>query len=140
MLSLSVSRTSLGLVPLTAADSTQASGATVMDWSPGLVVRDTTIVKSKWADGGVVTHSRDDVVTMALVLFLRGGSLAASRVLAESWAAALGQFDYTITETLTGGVRAFACMPANVDISASPNQWRAGVVSVTASIPRNPWP
>jgi len=139
MLSLSVSRTSLGRVPLTAADSTQV-GATVMDWSPGLVVRDMTIVKSKWADGGVVTHSRDDIVTMTLSLFLRAGSLTASRLLAEEWAEALGQLDYTITETLTAGARAFAAMPASVDITANPNHWRAGIVSVTASIPRNPWP
>lgn len=139
MLTLSVSRTSLGLVPLTAADVTQ-SGATIMDWSPGLVVRDTTIVRSKWADGGIVTHSRDDVVTMTLSLFLRGGSLAASRALAEVWVAALGQFDYTITETLTGGSRAFAAMPASVDISSNPNFWRNGIVPITATIPRNPWP
>jgi len=140
MLSLSVSRTSLGLVPLTAADTTQALGATIMDWSPGLVVRDVTIAKSKWAPGGVATRVRDDVVTMGLTLWLRGGSLAASRALAEAWVAALGQFDYTITETLTGATRPFAAMPATVDIGSNPTLWRAGIVPVSASIPRNPWP
>lgn len=134
---LSVSRTSLGLVPLTAANSATVA-ATIRDWSPGLVVRDTTIARSKWAPGGVVTRSRDDVVTMTLSLFLRAGSLSASRALAEAWATALGQFEYTITESISGAVRPFAAMPASVDMAES--YWRNGVVELNASIPRNPWP
>jgi len=137
MLSLSFSRTSLGKVPLTAADTTQ-SGATIMSWDPGLVVRDVAISRSKWARGGVPTRTRDDVVIATLTLFLRGGSLAASRTLAETWAEALGQLDYTITETLTGGVRVFTAMPTSADIPTAKSLWRNGIVLLTAAIPRNP--
>lgn len=138
MIALSVSRTSLGLVPLTVSDVTGA-GATLRDWNPGVADREVVIARSKWAPGGVATRTRDDVVLMKLELYLRGGSLAASRVLAETWSAALGQLDYTITETVTGGTpRPYAAMPASVLLDDDPDYLRNGIVIVSASIPRNP--
>ena len=138
MIALTVSRTLLGLPPLTAVDVT-APGATIRAWNPGQVVRETTLARSPDMGGGVATASRDDVVTMTLDLFLRGGSLRQSRVLADAWAAALGQLDFTIREVCDGATRTWLCLPTSVDIPPTPALWRGGIVQLTASIPRNPW-
>lgn len=139
MISLSVDRSSLGLLPLTVADS-GSSGAVLAAWQPSRKERDNAVARSRWLSGGSLVSTRDEIVGMDMVLRLYASSHALIRSAVDEWDAALGQFSYVITETISGAVttRAYTCQPAAWQVDNDPVAIRAGFVILTASIPRQP--
>lgn len=139
MISLTVDRSSLGLLPLTANDF-GTTGAVVAAWQPSRKERDNAVARSRWLSGGSLVSTRDEIVGMDLVMRLYASSHTLIRSAVDEWDAALGQFSYTITETITGAITptVYDCQPASWQVDNDPVAIRAGFVILTASIPRQP--
>ena len=137
MIALAVSRTALGLLPLTAADS-GTSGAVIIDWQPGDVEPDNEYAESAWLDGSSLARTRSGLITARLELRLYAASVSAVYTLQDSWRTALSQFSYTVTETFTGGSHVYNCCPAALSPTLVGTQLRQGTLLLTASIPRQP--
>jgi len=139
MLTLTIDRSSLGLLPLTVNDT--GTGTYVLSaFAPGTKARDNAVATSRWIDGGQLVSSRVDVLTMDLVVRINAASVAALKTAADELDAALGQFDYTITEAVTGALTStvYTCLPASTSFPYDPIGFRAGTSLFTASIPRQP--
>ena len=139
MISLSIDRSSIGLLPLTVADS-GSTGAVIVAWQPKSKERENTVARSRWLKGGPLTSTRDEIVGMTLSVQLWASTPALLDQAVDVWDAALGQFSYTITETTTGALtpKVYACQPASWAVDNDPVMIRAGLVILTAQIPRQP--
>lgn len=126
-IALAVSRTSLGLIPLTAAD-TGTTGAVIIGWNPGSVDPANEYAESAWLNGASLARTRVPLLNAALSLRLYAASVAAVRTLHSTWLAALGQQSYTITETFTGGSVVYDCCPASVGHSLVGSELRQGTM------------
>lgn len=137
----SIDRTSLSLAAL---DLTTANGYRVM---PGTGPGGTT-----WAKGyarspftaPVLTSAVAETETLRLVVRCIDTTMAGMRTKVATLRTALGQFSYTITETLGGVATAYACDPADSRIGDA-GSWRVADLRqfaqiVTADVPRNPNP
>ena len=142
MISLSISRTSLGLLPLTITDNGRTAGTYVLTqdgWFPGAVQADSTYARSRWIDGAQLTSSRVDLLAMTLTVQCWAASATSARSMADTLGAALMQDSYTITESglsLTPVV--YNCLPASWSMDWDPILLRQGLAIFTASIPRQP--
>jgi hypothetical protein len=139
MLTLTIDRASIGLLPLTISDT--GTGTYVLSaFTPGAKARDNTIATSRWLDGGQLVSTRVDILTMDMVVRINAASVSALKTAADALDAALGQFDYTITETIAGALTptVYTCMPASTSWPYDPVAFRAGTSLFTASIPRQP--
>lgn len=136
-MNLSVSRTSLGRVPLVASGTTQA-GAVVIAWQPGVADPANEYAESAWLDGSSLSRTRLDLVDMSLTLRLYGSSESAVRAQLADWTQALRQFSYTITDNFTGGSTVYSCCPAKVTPDFDGYQLSLGRLVVACSIPRQP--
>ena len=139
MISLSVSRASLGLTPLSLAD-TGNTGNVIVSWNPNLPEREVSWARSRWLDGASVTSSRDDIVGADLTFQIWGASAGAIWTTVALWDAALAQFSYTITETRSGSLSpiVYDCAPASLRVANDPVTIRAGFVVASCTIPRQP--
>lgn len=139
VISLSVSRTSLGLIPLTLTDSGRV-GNVIVAWNPNLPEREVTWAKSRWLDGGSVVSSRDDVTGADLTFQIWGASAGALWTTADLWDEALAQFSYTVTETRSGSLTpiVYDCAPTSLRIVNDPVTIRAGFLVASCTIPRQP--
>lgn len=139
MISLSVSRTSLGLLPLTLAD-TGTTGNVIVRWEPNLPEREVAWARSRWLRGGSVVSSRDDIVGAELTFQIWGASSGAIWTTAGLWDAALAQFSYTITETRSGTLSpiVYGCAPTSLRVANDSVTIRAGYVVASCVIPRQP--
>lgn len=144
MITLSISRDGLTVpaLPLTIGTARTAGSyqLTANGWNPGRVQRDNSIAQSRWLSGGALVSTRDEIVTLELTVRIWGSSVANMRSMVDDLGDALGQWSYTITETITGSLtpNVYACMPASWAIESDPNQWRQFTTLFTASIPRQP--
>lgn len=139
MITLTIDRSSLGLLPLTINDT--GTGTYVLSaFTPGAKARDNAIAASRWLDGGQLVSSRVDILTMDLVVRINASSVAALTAAADVLDEALGQYGYTITQTIAGALTAttYTCMPASTSFPYDPVAFRAGTSLFTASIPRQP--
>jgi hypothetical protein len=139
VISLSIDRSSIGLLPLTVAD-TGTTGAVIVAWQPKSKDRDNTVARSRWLSGGSLVSTRDEIVGMTLAVQLWATTPALLDQAVDTWDAALGQFAYQITETTTGALtpKVYDCQPASWSVDNDPVMIRAGLVILTASIPRQP--
>lgn len=139
MISLSVSRASLGLTPLTLAD-TGITGNVIVAWNPNLPEREVSWSRSRWLSGASQTSSRDDVVGADLTFQIWGASAGAIWTTAGLWDAALAQFTYTVTETRSGSLSpiVYDCAPTSLRVASDPVTIRAGFVVASCTIPRQP--
>ena len=138
MISLTVDRTSLGLLPYTITD-TGTSGPVLVAFQPGAISRENVVATSRWVDGGALVSTRTEMTSMDLVVRLYSTSYAQLRTDAETLGDALGQYGYTITETpTTGSARTYTCLPASWQMEMSPPELRRFTALFTASIPRQP--
>jgi len=143
MITLTISRTSLGLLPLTIANSGRTAGTYVLTaggWNPGAVERENSYARSRWLPGAQLVSTRDELMALSLTVRLWSDSVPNLRTMADTLGEALGQFSYTITENVTGALtpRIYDCMPASYSIDSDPVQWRQFTTTLTASIPRQP--
>jgi hypothetical protein len=137
MISLSIDRGSLGLTPLTISDS--GSGSLVLvSFSPGARQRDNVIAQSRWLDGGRLTSSRTEVVTLDAAIRINGSTISDIQTKADELDTALTQFGYTLTQTAGSLVTTYTCLPASTALPYDPVLLRAGTSIFTASIPRQP--
>lgn len=141
VISLSISRTGLTIpgLPLTISDS--GTGTYVLvSYAPGAKSRENAVAQSRWLDGGALVSTRTSILTMDLVVQVRGASVSAILDNAAILDEALDQFGYTITEQVAGALTStqYACMPANTSFPYDPVMFRAGLGMFTASIPRQP--
>lgn len=135
---IAVSRTSLGLVPLVAVDTSATSGAVVIGWNFGGVDPQNEWAESADIPGASLARTHEAVLPLALDLRLYGASQAAVRALYVTWKQALAQFSYTITETYTGGSNTYDCSPATLSPGLIGHQLGRGSMTLGASIPRQP--
>jgi len=136
--SVSVSRSSLGLVPLVASGTTVTSGAVLIDWQPGGVTPVNEYAESSWLPGASLARSRQDMTNIAMTLRLYASSESTVRALLTTWQQALAQFSYTITETWSGGSNTYTCCPATLTPDYVGYMLPRGTLIVSASIPRQP--
>lgn len=139
MNNLTVSRTSLGLVPLVAA-VTGSTGAVIdaNGWDPGAVDPVNEYAESADLNGASLARFRLPLANATISMKLYAASEAAARVLHAQWVAALTQPSFTITESWTGGSIVYDCCPARVAPLLSGVLLRQGCIPLTASIPRQP--
>jgi hypothetical protein len=142
VISLSIDRSSIGLLPLTIG-TTRTTGAYMLmagGWNPGTIERDNTYARSRWLSGASLVSTRDELTSLDLGVRIWGSSLSNMRQMVDDLGAALGQFSYQITETWSGNLtpRVYDCCPASYAVEADPDQWRQYTTIVTASIPRQP--
>ena len=139
MITLTIDRSSLALLPLTINDS--GTGTYVLvSYAPGAKVRDNALAKSRWLDGGQLLSTRTDILTMDMAVQVRASSTQAILDAAAVLDQALDQFGYTITEQVAGAITSvqYACQPANTSFPYDPVMFRGGLGMFTASIPRQP--
>ena len=141
MITLTITRDNLTVpaLPLTLND-TGTGTYVVQSFAPGAKARDNAYATSRWLDGGALTSTRVDIMTMDLVVQVRAASTQAIIDAAEVLDEALGQYAYTITQQVTGAITStqYACMPASTSFPYDPVMFRAGLGVFTASIPRQP--
>lgn len=139
MIALSIARSSLGLTPLSIADD--GTGTYVlMSFTPGQRQRDNAIAASRWIDGGQLVSSKTDILTLDMVVKIQAATVPLLQQYADDLDAALNQFSYTITQTITGQLTSttYTCMPASTSFPFDAVSFRAGLGYFTASIPRQP--
>ena len=140
MITLSIDRASLGLLPLSVGTARTAGSyqLTANGWNPGRVQRDNAIATSRWLSGGRLVSTRNEIISLELTVRVWASSVANMRTMVDDLGNALGQFSYTVTETVTGALttNVYTCMPASWSVESDPNQWRQFTTLFTASIPR----
>jgi len=140
VITLSIDRSSLGLLPLSVGTARTAGTyqLTANGWNPGRVQRDNAIATSRWLSGGRLVSTRNEIISLELTVRVWGSSVANMRTMVDDLGNALGQFSYQITETVTGALttNVYTCMPASWSVESDPNQWRQFTTLFTASIPR----
>jgi hypothetical protein len=140
VITLSIDRSSLGLLPLSVGTARTAGTyqLTANGWNPGRVQRDNAIATSRWLSGGRLVSTRNEIISLELTVRVWGSSVANMRTMVDDLGNALGQFSYTVTETVTGALttNVYTCMPASWSVESDPNQWRQFTTLFTASIPR----
>lgn len=138
MISLTIDRTSLGLLPYTITD-TGTSGPVLVAFQPGAIQRENAIATSRWIDGGALVSTRTEMTALSLTVRLWSTSYAQLRTDADTLGDALGQYSYTITETpTTGAARVYTCMPASWQMEMNPADLQKFTALFTASVPRQP--
>jgi hypothetical protein len=137
MTTITIDRSGLSLADLVIT-SDGSSGIELVDFAPGQKQVDNTYAESAWRSGGKLTRSRARITAMRLVVRFEADTAAEAIDAAEELVQALEQWDYTITED-TGTTRIeYACMPASTEPGRDPVLLEAGILIVTASIPRQP--
>jgi hypothetical protein len=140
VITLSIDRSSLGLLPLSVGTARTAGTyqLSANGWNPGRVQRDNAIATSRWLSGGRLVSTRNEIISLELTVRVWGSSVANMRTMVDDLGNALGQFSYTVTETVTGALttNVYTCMPASWSVESDPNQWRQFTTLFTASIPR----
>lgn len=139
MITLTVDRSSLGLLPLTINDAGTGTYVLVA-LDAGTRVRDNAIAASRWLDGGQLVSSRVDLVSLSLSVRVNASTVPTILSAADALDAALGQFGYTITQAVAGAITptTYTCLPASTSFAYDPVQLRAGTGVLTASIPVQP--
>jgi hypothetical protein len=135
---LSINRSSLsqGDLDITADGSGRYE---LVSFTPGRVDRDNVYAESRWLDGAQMVSSRKRLATMNLVVRVHGDDAEDALDGADELTAALAdQLRYTITEETGTALREYACLSATVDTGRDPVLLEAGIVVVTAIIPRQP--
>lgn len=140
MITLSIDRSSLALLPL-AVGTARTAGSyqlTANGWNPGRVQRDNAVATSRWLSGGKLVSTRNEIISLELTVRIWGSSVANMRTMIDDLGNALGQFSYQVTETVSGALttNVYDCMPASWAVESDPNQWRQFTTLFTASIPR----
>jgi hypothetical protein len=139
VITLTIDRSSLGLLPLTINDS--GTGTYVLtSFMPGAKSRDNSYAQSRWLDGGRLVSTRTEIVTMDMVVRINSTTVPLLLDAATVLETALDQFGYTITEAVSGAVSTttYTCMPASTSFPYDPVQFRRFTGLFTASIPRQP--
>ena len=139
MITLTIDRSSLGLLPLTINDS--GTGTYVLtSFTPGAKGRDNSYAASRWLDGARLVSSRTELLTMDMVVRINAATVPLLTDAAVVLDAALDQFGYTITEAISGALTttAYTCLPASTSFPYDPVQFRRGTGLFSASIPRQP--
>ncbi len=141
MLTLSIDRSELGLLPLSIVDTlaTGTAGIALMSFNAGQSQADNAIAMSRWLDGGSLVSRTRGIVTLEATFRVEGSSLANLVTRIDELTAALDQFSYTITETPLGGSPVVhTCMPANFGRAYSADLMRHSIDLLNCSIPRQP--
>lgn len=142
MITLSISRDSLGLLPLSLPDTLAigTSGLALVTFNPGQSQADNAIATSRWLSGGSLTSTRREIITLEMSVRVVGSSLSDLDTRCNDLFDALGQFGYTISKAVTGGTTpvVYTCLPANFGRTYNPDLMRHNMDIVTASLPRQP--
>lgn len=141
MITLTLSRDLLSppQLPLTINDS--GTGTYVLvSMEPGVRAKDNAYARSRWLDGAQLVSTRQDLLSLELVIRINANGMAALKAAAEALDDAFDQWSYTITEQVAGAVGStiYTCCPANTAFGYDPVQFRANTGIYTASVPRQP--
>ena len=138
MISLTISRASLGLTPLVINDVTPGVYTITREFNPGRIDVDNVVAESRWQDGGLLTSSRRKITELTGTIRVSAGSLPGTVTAIDALAAALNQFAYTVTLQQGSVVTEYVCMPASWQRAFDSVQMRAGADLMTVTIPRQP--
>lgn len=108
----------------------------LVSFAPGRRTAVNKISDSTFVDGGVLISTRQDIVTMTLVIYVTGTSLSDLGDKITALGVLLEQFGYTITDSST--TETFTCLPASWERAYDPLLATEFMDSVSASIPRQP--
>lgn len=139
MISVSVSRASLGLVPLTFGDS-RGSAITIMPgWSFGDDDAENEYAESAWLSGSSVARTRYPLTDIVLPLVIRTTSITALESTYTALLAAVRQGpSFDVTRTLGGVARTYSCCPGKASRAFDKFRLLKGEDALTLTIPRQP--
>lgn len=141
MITLTISRDNLDVPQLPLTINASGTGTYVlMDMSPGARAKDNVFARSRWLDGAALVSTRQDLLSLDLVIRINATGMAGVKAAAAVLDDAFDQWTYTITETVTGSLTStvYTCSPANTAFAYDPVQFRANTGLYTASVPRQP--
>jgi hypothetical protein len=139
MISVSISRASLGLTPLAIGDTSAGSVYTLMrDFNTGKVEADNTYAESRWQDGALLTSSRRKITEIAMLVRVTAGSVPGTVAAIAALADAIDQFDYEVTVQQQTYVNVYRCSPASWERVFDATQMRNGADLLHITIPRQP--
>ena len=141
MITLTISRDNLDVPLLPLTINASGSGTYVlMDMSPGARAKDNVFARSRWLDGAALVSTRQDLLSLDLVIRINATGMAGVKAAAAVLDDAFDQWSYTITETVTGLLTStvYTCSPANTAFAYDPVQFRANTGLYTASVLRQP--
>ncbi len=138
MLTITIDRTSLGLLPLTINDTTGSTYTLMPGFDVGIASVENTIVESQRRDGGTLTSSRRKVTAISGEIRVDGGNPDGLKLAIATLAEALGQFSYTVTVAEGTNPTTYTCMPADWKRTFDQVEMRINRDLVTVTIPRQP--
>lgn len=137
-LSVLVSRTILGLSDLQINDHTNyfiAPGS-----FGGAVTWNRTQVQSPYIDGAVTVNRTRNMVNDAINVEVRGNDTAGVHTNLQALLNAFIQDNYTITVSVNGSSRQYACEAADYHAEWTGPRWVANQIQVALTVPRFPVP
>lgn len=138
MISVSISRTSLGLVPLTFGDSRGAAVTIMPGWSFGDDEAENEYAESAWLPGASVARTKYPLSQIVLPLVIRTTSLVTLETTYSAILAAVRQGpSFDLTRTL-GVSRTYSCCPGTASRAYDKFRLLKGEDAVTLTIPRQP--
>lgn len=140
LISVSVSRTSLGLVPLVFGDSRGAAITIMPGWSFGDDDAENEYATSADIPGASVARTHIPMSEIVLPIVIRTTSLAALETTYTAVVAAIRQApSFDVTRTLGGTViRTYSCAPGRASRDWDKFRLLKGEDKVTLTIPRQP--
>lgn len=138
MISITIDRSVLGLLPLSITDTGADSYSLMPGFSLGGWTPDNTYAESRWIDGAAMTSSRLTMSAMELNLRVEGVSLTDLQANVDALATAVGQFTYTVTVTEGTTVTDYDCCSGSVRRAYNQTAMLNLADYVQVQIPRQP--
>lgn len=138
MLTISIDRASLGLLPLTISDDGTGTYTLMPGFDAGTSTPENSIAESRWLDGGVLVASRRNVTQVSMLVRVDGPTANALQSNIAALAQALDQFDYSVRIVEGSTTTTLTCMPATWRRVYNADEMRRGRDLVVVTIPRQP--
>lgn len=138
MLSITIERTSLGLLPLSISDDGTGTYTLMPGFDAGVSTPENSLAESRWLDGAALVASRRVVTQVSMIVRVDGPTANALQANIAMLAQALDQFDYNVRILEGSTVTTYACMPATWRRVYDADEMRRGRDLVVITIPRQP--
>ena len=138
MITVTISRSSIGLTPLVISDTPPGVYTLLRDFNVGKSEADNTVAESRWQDGGLLTSTRRNITEIEMLVRVSAGSVAGTVAALDALADALDQFDYQVTVQQGTSSKTYRCMPANWERSFDPVQMKNNADIIRITMPRQP--
>lgn len=138
-ISVSIDRTELGTTALSLSSATGYE-ITADGYSEGDVTANNVYASSRWVDGAAVTASKLEVANIQMRVKVTGTSATDLMTRIDAIRNALTQFSFSMTVSVNGASRVYACMAASSFSTEpfNPAMIRNNIAYVSAVVPRQP--